>query len=159
MNIEDLAGIGVAEPSGQYLHVARQYHGIGLCVAEERVERLPGGFLIGLVHGYVVERDAVPLDQAAGIFVIGDDARNFDVQLAGTPALQQVVETVHLARYEHNDAFFDGAVGQPPVHGQLVCERRKLRGQHRQVTAERVGVDLDAHIKAASDRVRVLARA
>lgn len=92
----------------------------------------------------------MPLDEAFPGVVVGDDAGDFDVELARFPAREQVVEAVLLAAYEHNYAFFNGRVGDFPVQLHFFGQRRKSLAKFGQVKWQRVGLDGDAHKVAAA---------
>ena len=91
------------------------------------------------------ERDAVPLDHAAQVVVVGDHAGNFAIELVGVPAMQQIGQAVGFAAGHQHHAFLLGRVGDPPGHGELFGDRRERLAKRFDAKWQGFGADLMAH--------------
>ena len=97
MDVDDARRVSSAQLRGQDLHVARQHHHVAAHFLEEASDLGEGRRSVVRGHRHVQERDAVPFDEAAQVFVIRDHARDLHVELAAVPARQEVIEAVFLA--------------------------------------------------------------
>ena len=72
---------------------------------------------------HVMERDAVPLHEAAQVLVIRNHAGDVEVEVAALPAVQQIVQTMILLAHEYHHPFGPRRVGDLPLHGEVARER------------------------------------
>src|SRR3546814_12887362 len=61
---------------------------------------------------------AVPFGQPALMLVVRDDGDDVDREIAGRPAVEQVVEAMAALRHRDDEARLGGAVAEPRVHGE-----------------------------------------
>ena len=159
VDVDDPAAQRGAQFRRQDLHVAGEDHRIAAHVLENALDFSVGSRLVVGGNRHVMEGDAMPLDETAESIVVGDDARDLDVEFLGLPARQQVVEAMFLLGNEDDDALLDCAVVDPPVHlqrlGDLGAETLAEFGKQE---GQRIGLDLDAHEIATGQHVGMEAR-
>ena len=107
-------------------------------------------------HRHVVERDAVPFDEAAEGVVVGDDAGDLDVEFLRLPARQQVVEAMLLLRHQQHQTLLHRRVADAPVHLQGLADgNAETIAELGQQERQRRRLDLHAHEVAAGQVVGV----
>src|SRR3546814_15420158 len=106
----------------------------------------------------MVKADAVPFGQAPLRLVIRDDGYDVDGEIAGGPAVEQIVEAMAALRHRDDEARLGGAVADPRVHRETLDDgregslhRRPPLGQARAGAAK-----FDAHEEAAGIRVGII---
>ena len=159
MDVDDAARVLGAQVGRQHLHVARQHHAVAVHFFEDALHFGVRSFLVVRHDRHMMERDAVPLDKAAEGVVVGDDARNLDVEFLGLPACQQVVKAVLLLRNQQHQTLLHRRIVDLPVHLQrLTNGDTEALAELGEQERNRVGLDLDAHEVAAGQVVGVIAR-
>ena len=103
-----------------------------------------------------LEGDAVEAGQLFRVAMVGDDERDFALELAGAPALEQVGHAMQVLRAEERDA---GLVSgcELPAHAELYRKGREGRLEGFKIkSVEAVERPLDAHEEEALFVVLVL---
>jgi hypothetical protein len=108
--------------------------------------RLNAASLSDLVHINI--RNAVPFDEAAQVFMVGDHAGNIHLQLAAAPAVQQIIQAMVLFAHQHHQTFLDGRIGNLPGHAVFLRQRRKTTTEFRRIERQRIGAYFLAHEEA-----------
>ena len=142
----------------QDLHIARQHDDVGTVFCDQTRDLIERWLLVLRIDRHVDERDAMPLDHAAQVVVVGNHAGNVAIQFVAVPAVQQVRQAVGLAAGHQHHAFLLRRVGDAPLHGEFPGDRRKRLIETVQVEGQRIGTDFMAHEKPAALRVRMVAR-
>ena len=101
-------------------------------------------------------RNFVPFDEFAHIFVIGNDARNIDVQKPRPPPLQQVVQTMAFFGHQQQQTRGTVAVVQLPVHFVFRRQRLERFPQNRTHAFRRVRREHNAHKEQTAEFVAEL---
>ena len=87
VNIDNAMRITLAQCWRQNLHVASQHNTFGLLFIDQAGNFGKRRFLVFRVHRYMMEGNTVPLDHAAQVIMIGDDATDLAVQFAAVPTV------------------------------------------------------------------------
>ena len=123
----------LADISSEDLHVARQHHQIGSGLPDELPDR---GFLLvfGLPgHRQMVKRNVTEIEAAVSLArMIGDDRGGNHLQLAGSPAVEDIGEAMVGSGDQQHHPLTGSAVAHPPLHLEAVRDRAESGLQSRQ---------------------------
>src|SRR3546814_18800867 len=92
------------------------------------------------------------------MLVVRDDGDDVDREIAGRPAVEQVVEAMAALRHRDDEARLGGAVAEPRVHGEARDDWRECglhSGQPLREARSRAA-ELDAHEEAPRIEVGIL---
>ena len=115
----------------------------------------PAGLASALADRQMDVVDALRLDPAAHVLVVGDDRHQLHRQVADGIAVEQIVEAVAELGDQDQHARLDGEIVQPPVEIEAGGDRQEAAGEflggHRRRRRER-----HAHEEALGLRIAVL---
>jgi hypothetical protein len=155
MDVDDRRTDAIEEVARQDLHVAREHDEVA--ASAQQLEQARLGLRLRLRRDrHMVERQAIGLYVRAQVLVVGRDQDDLRVELLATPAPQQLLKAVVLARDEDRDALAHRGVPEPPVHGEalahggeVVCDiragARELHPQEERPAGGIGGVLVRAH--------------
>src|SRR5947207_595276 len=106
MNIDDAPLPFVADFRRQYLHVTRQHDDIDPGIPEQFPHPAESLRFILRIDRNALEWNALPLNHPAKLLMIGNHQWNFHRQLTGTPAPEQVCETMPEFAHQNGDPHF-----------------------------------------------------
>ncbi|MCY1413769.1 hypothetical protein D9M71_292060 [compost metagenome] len=158
VNVDHLLGIFLAQLRWQDLHVTRQHHDIGTVFLDQARNLGKRRLLVLRIDRYMEERNAMPLDHAAQIVVVGNHARNIAVEFLGVPAVQQVSQAVGLTAGHEHDAFFLVGVGNTPDHGKFFSNRCERFAQSLNAEWQRICADFVTHEEPTALLIGVMVR-
>ncbi|MCY1422496.1 hypothetical protein D9M71_381800 [compost metagenome] len=158
VDVDHLLGVFLAQLRRQDLHVARQHHHVGTVLLDQARHFGKGRLLVLRVDRDMEERDAVPLDHAAQVIVVGDHAGNIAIEFLGVPAVQQVSQAVGLTAGHQHHALLLVGIGDTPDHRELFGDRRERFAERLDAEWQGFGADFVAHEEPAALLIGVMVR-
>ena len=138
---------------GQHLHVARQHDQVDPVLVDQLEQPRLGRRLVLRRDRHVVERHVVRRREARRVLVVGHDRRDLDLQRAGAPAEQQVVEAVQVLGDQDQRAVRRACRPQLEGHVERLGDRLEVRAQRVRVHAVVGEVEHDPHEEVVGVRV------
>lgn len=156
MDVDHALGEFGAQRRWQNLHVARQDDDVGPMFLDQAFHLGEGrGLVLGIDRNMEV-RNAMPLDHATQIVVVGDHAGNLAIEFIAVPTVQQIGQAMRLTTGHQHHALLLRRIGDTPLHGELAGNRRERLLETIQIERQRVGTDFVTHEEPATLRIGVV---
>ena len=141
---------------GEHLHVAGEHGEVDLVFTDQSDLLLLGFALVLFGDGDHEKGNLVEVGSGLVVGVIGNDQRDFALQLADFMAVEQVDQAVVVLRNHDRHLLALAGLGEAPLHVELFGDGREVTGKLGERNIEVGGIELNPHQEPGRVGVGVL---